>query len=86
MTERSGVIRRIQYSLEIVTRRDAISVPLSAQSPTTAISQLEYYLRTHAVDGHVYLAWFRPVDGQRGYINPDRSAAITRKSWQETRQ
>jgi hypothetical protein len=83
MTERSGVIRRIQYFLEIVTRRDSISVPLSAQSPTTAISQLEYYLRTHAIDGHVYL---RPVDGQRGYINPDRSAAIRGKSWQEARQ
>jgi len=29
----------------------------------------------------VYVSWFRPSDGQHGYINPGGDHAITGKAW-----
>jgi len=32
-------------------------------------------------DGNIYVEWYRASDGQRGYLNPDGSHAITGEAY-----
>ena len=32
-------------------------------------------------DHLVFVSWFRPSDGQHGYLNPDGNHAITGEAW-----
>lgn len=38
-------------------------------------------LRASGSDARVYVTWYRPDDGQEGYVNPDGNHAITGKAW-----
>lgn len=76
------------YSIEIVTLGDegaqTESVGLPVESDTAAVRQLRRWLDQKGADlspgTGVFLKFYRPSDGQRGYLNPN-GASPTGSPW-----
>ncbi|UXY13853.1 hypothetical protein N8I74_11020 [Chitiniphilus purpureus] len=70
--------KTIQYEVEIAYEEyQAEYIPCSGKAEVVKIAQKEAV----KAGQKVFVCWFRPSDGQRGYLNRDGAYEITGKAW-----
>ena len=66
-----------------INRYDARGVAIECATAATAAQaqKIARGMAQRSKDGQVFIEWYRPQDGQRGYLNPDGHHDITGKAY-----
>lgn len=58
-------------------------VPIEAKTARKAMAAMREYMASVPAEDDAYLTWYRPSDGQHGYINPSGDFAINGTPWKQ---
>lgn len=73
----------MKYTVEVTSKKNGQPVadyPNCSQREAKRIAKQE----AEDINNLVFISWFRAVDGQHGYLNPDGNHAITGTAWRSS--